>query len=47
METLTLIQTKTTKIPIVLFGKEFWNSVLIGTFVDCGTISKKDLDLFL
>ena len=50
METLTLIQTKkiTKKIPIVLFGKEFWNSVVNWDYlVDCGTISKKDLDLFL
>jgi len=50
METLTLIQTKkiTKKIPIVLFGKEFWNSVINWNYlVECGTISKEDLDLFL
>ena len=50
METLTLIQTKkiTKKLPIVLFGKEFWNSVINWNYlVECGTISKEDLDLFL
>ena len=50
METLTLIQTKkiTKKIPIVLFGKEFWNSVINWNYlVECGTISQEDLDLFL
>ena len=50
METLTLIQTKkiTKKLPVVLFGKEFWNSVINWNYlVECGTISKEDLDLFL
>jgi len=50
METLTLIQTKkiTKKLPIVLFGKEFWNSVINWNYlVECGTISKEDLNLFL
>ena len=48
-EALTLIQTqKSTKdLPIVLFGKEFWNSVLnLDVLVKYGTISQKDLKLF-
>ena len=50
MELLTLVQTgKISKpLPIVLFGKEYWNSVInIQAMVDWGTISKKDLELFL
>ena len=49
MELLTLIQTKKIKkrLPIVLFGSEFWNSVVNWNYlVECGTISKDDLDLF-
>jgi predicted Rossmann-fold nucleotide-binding protein len=49
METLTLIQTKKLKkrLPIVLYGSEFWNSVVNWDYlVDCGTISEEDLDLF-
>ena len=50
MELLTLIQTKKIKkrLPIVLYGTEFWNSVVNWDYlVDCGTISKEDLDLFI
>ena len=49
MELLTLIQTKKIKkrLPIVLFGSEFWNSVVNWNYlVECGTISEDDLDLF-
>ena len=49
MELLTLIQTKKIKkrLPIVLYGSEFWNSVINWDYlVDCGTISEEDLDLF-
>lgn len=48
-EVLTLIQTRKIKkmIPIVLFGKDFWNGFLNFEFlVEWGVISKKDLDLF-
>jgi uncharacterized protein (TIGR00730 family) len=50
MELLTLIQTQkiSKPMPIVLFGKEYWQSVLnFQAMVDWGTISAKDLDLFL
>jgi uncharacterized protein (TIGR00730 family) len=49
MELLTLIQTQkiTKPVPIVLFGKEYWQSVInFQAMVDWGTISAKDLDLF-
>ena len=49
METLTLIQTEKLKkrLPIVLYGSEFWNSVVNWDYlVECGTISEEDLDLF-
>ncbi len=49
MEILTLIQTKKIKksIPIVLYGKEFWDNVVNWNYLlKAGTISKKDLDLF-
>ena len=49
MELLTLIQTKKIKkrLPIVLYGSEFWNSVINWDYlVDCGTVSEEDLDLF-
>jgi hypothetical protein len=49
-ETLTLIQTEKIrkKMPIVLFGKEYWENVVNFQYlVDFGTISEKDLDLFL
>ena len=48
-EVLTLIQTDKIKktIPIVLFGKEFWEGFLNFDFlVEWGVIGKKDLDLF-
>ncbi|HHM01502.1 MAG TPA: TIGR00730 family Rossman fold protein [Caldithrix abyssi] len=49
MEVLTLIQTKKVnkKMPIVLFGREFWDSVLnIDALVEWGTISARDVNLF-
>ena len=48
-EVLTLIQTQKIKktVPIVLFGKDFWQGFLNFDFlVEWGVISKKDLDLF-
>ena len=47
-ETLTLVQTKKMRpIPIVLFGREFWDRVLDFQFlVDEGTISPEDVNLF-
>ena len=48
-ETLTLIQTHKVqkRLPIVLFGKEFWNSLInFEAFVDWGVISPDDLKLF-
>ncbi len=47
-ELLTLIQTgKMKPIPILLFGKDFWNRVIdLEALAEEGTISKKDLDLF-
>jgi len=47
-ETLTLIQTqKVAAIPVLLFGKEFWERVInFNALVEEGTISAKDLDLF-
>ena len=48
-EILTLIQTKKIKktIPIVLYGKEFWENIVQWDYlVKVGTISKKDLKLF-
>lgn len=48
-ETLTLVQTgKVTDVPpIVLFGSEFWNSVInFDSLVEWGTISPEDVDLF-
>jgi hypothetical protein len=49
MELLTLIQTKKIKkrLPIVLYGTEFWNSVVNWDYlIECGTISEEDLKLF-
>ena len=49
MELLTLIQTEKIKkkLPIVLYGSDFWNNVINWDYlVDCGTISESDLDLF-
>lgn len=48
-ETMTLIQTRKVekKVPIVLFGSEFWNGILnFNTFVEWGVISPKDVNLF-
>lgn len=48
-ETLTLIQTKKVDKapPIVLFGSEFWNSIVnFDALVEWGTISPEDIDLF-
>lgn len=48
-EALTLIQTEkvSKKLPIVLYGKEFWNDVVnLEALVKYGTISPEDLDLF-
>ena len=46
-ETLTLVQTqKVNPIPILLFGREFWERVInFNVLVEEGTISPKDLDL--
>ena len=47
-ETLTLIQTQkiTKKLPIVLYGTDYWDQVInIDAMVEFGTISAKDLDL--
>ena len=48
MELLTLIQTgKMKPIPILLFGKEFWNRVLnFEAMAEEGVINHADLDLF-
>lgn len=48
-EMLTLIQTRKTHkhVPIVLFGSEFWKSLInFDAFVEWGVISPEDLDLF-
>ena len=47
-ELLTLIQTgKMEPLPIILFGKDFWNRVInFEALAEEGTISRKDLDLF-
>lgn len=47
-ETLTLVQTgKVNPIPILLFGREFWERVInFNVLVEEGTISSEDLDLF-
>lgn len=47
-ETLTLIQTgKVEKMPIVLFGTEFWKKLINWEyFVEAGLIEEDDLDLF-
>ncbi len=48
-ETLTLVQTKKVDMaPVILFGSEFWNSVInFDALVEWGTISPEDLDLFI
>lgn len=48
-ETLTLIQTHKLqkKVPIVLYGSEFWNTLINwDAFLEWGVISPQDLDLF-
>jgi len=47
-ETLTLIQTdRMQKLPILLFGKDFWGKVInLDELADQGTISVDDLELF-
>ncbi|MCP3977709.1 MAG: LOG family protein [bacterium] len=48
-ELLTLVQTKKTgkQMPIVLYGKEFWEDVFnLDALVKWGTISPEDLSLF-
>ena len=47
-ETMTLIQTqKVTPIPILLFGRAFWERVInFDALVEEGTISPQDLELF-
>lgn len=48
LELVTLVQTgKMEKLPILLFGKSFWNRVInFDALAEEGTISRKDLDLF-
>jgi len=48
-EMLTVIQTRkaTKHVPVILYGKEFWNDVInIPKLVEWGTISPGDLNLF-
>ena len=48
-ETLTLIQTNRIrkKVPVVLYGKEYWDRVVdFEALVEFGTINPEDLDLF-
>jgi len=47
-ETLTLVQTrKITPIPILLFGKTFWERAInFDVFIEAGTISPEDKNLF-
>jgi len=49
MEVVTLVQTLKIKkrLPIVLFGTDYWDSILnLQPMVEYGTISPEDLDLF-
>ncbi len=49
MEVLTLVQTKKPRktMPIVLYGREYWNSIInFDELVEWGTISPEDLNLF-
>ncbi len=47
-ETLTLVQTgKVRPLPILLFGREFWNRVVnFEALAEEGVIAPRDLDLF-
>lgn len=47
-ETLTLIQTgRMERVPLLLFGREFWNSVLhLGMLEEMGTVSPGDTGLY-
>ena len=47
-ETLTLIQTtRMERMPVLLFGKEFWTSIInFEALSDAGTISADDVNLF-
>ena len=48
-ETLTLIQTRKVekRLPIVLYGREFWDRILnFEGFLEYGVISPEDMDLF-
>lgn len=48
-ETLTLVQTNKIeeRLPLVLFGSDFWNSILnLDALVEWGTISPEDVNLF-
>jgi predicted Rossmann-fold nucleotide-binding protein len=48
-ETLTLIQTNKLKkkVPIYLYGKEFWEGLIyFEKFVEWGVISPNDINLF-
>jgi hypothetical protein len=48
-EILTLVQTRkmTKKMPVILFGKEYWGNVIsFQTLVEHGTIDAADLELF-
>ena len=48
-EVLTLLQTKklTKRLPIVIYGSEYWNQVInLEAMAEYGTVSKADLDLF-
>lgn len=50
MEMLTLEQTNviSKKVPIVLYGKEFWNKLInLDYLLEIGMISEKDLNLFV
>ena len=49
LELVTLVQTgKMEKLPILLFGKDFWNRVInFDALADEGTISRKDLEPIL
>ena len=49
-DVLTLLQCKkiTRKIPIILFGREFWEGLINWErLIEAGTISKEDLNLFI